>query len=210
MGWFLGMFVALAALLSYRLLRPNALKRLQATSVSNISEVVEHEVCKVRGTVSSTGLLRAPYTNRPCVYYRLEFFQNGVFLTDSAVQRQCDFQIEDESGVAEVRVESAVFNVVCDYVEMERASRLSPRALELAKEHKWPIEDIAQVSIREGIVALDEPIDVIGQCVRIPSKQIHSEERGYRGLPATTPIFSSNVVVDNDREPIWLEPQTNA
>ncbi|MCP4444814.1 MAG: hypothetical protein GY811_05645 [Myxococcales bacterium] len=73
--------------------------------------------------------------------------------------------------------------------------------------HGWPIEDIAQITIREGIVALDQPIDVIGQCVRIPSREPHTDERDYRGLPKTKPVFSSHVVIDKAREPIWLEPQ---
>lgn len=185
------------------MLRPD--KRLRAKRTS-IADVLDHKSARVSGVVSADSALRAPYTGRKCVYFRLELRQTQLDrVIDFKVDQRCNFWIQDESGSAEVLVEAATFEVVADFVEVERASRLSERGQEVVRTYGWKLEDIAQVTIHEAIVPLAEPIDIVGRSVREPTKQATSEERGFRDAPSTVPVFSSPLVLGPDREAVWVD-----
>ena len=205
--WLLVVFGSAAALGTFALMRPNEIQRLAKRKPNLISEAGEREVVKVAGVVSAEEVLKAPYSGRPCVYYRLEFRQVSAQEESNAfAEDRRAFRIEDESSVAEIDVEGATFNVTCDYVEMERASRLSQRAQDLAAENNWSIFEIAQVTISEGIVEIGSAIDIVGSPVHVPSTQASSQERGYRDLPNTIPVFSAPLLIGTEREPVWIDP----
>jgi hypothetical protein len=199
--WVLIGFASVVAVATWKLLRSD-----DKPAKVPIAEVRDGEVTRVAGVVSVEKPLLAPYTGRECVYYRLEVSQNQIDRRiDAQVDEQCDFRIQDESGIAEVRVEGATFEVVGDFVELERASRLSERAQELARAHGWALQEIAQVTITEAIIPVGGTINIVGAAVRVPATEATSEERGYRDSPDTIPVFSSPLVLGEEREAVWID-----
>jgi hypothetical protein len=145
----------------------------------------------VSGTVSCDAPLIAPYTGRSCAYWRLEFVQQQLdrIATLTTVEAT-DFTIDDGSGRAEILVETCEVDVVSNYVEMERARNLSQKANALALRYEWgPFEDIAQVNVREAIIAIGDQIDVDGVGTREPARH-HRGEQGYREAAQTILVFS--------------------
>lgn len=119
---------AAALLTTLALMRPTPTKRLRKANTVLISDVEDHKAGKVQGVVGCNAPLRS-YTNRDCVYFRVEFTQDQAHQrSDAFIEERCDFRVEDKSGVAEVCSDGASFDVPMDFVEVERASRLSKQA----------------------------------------------------------------------------------
>ena len=161
---------------------------------TRIADVAEGEHVIVRGRVTCRSPIVAPYTGRPCAYWRFEVHQ----LADSVITSTLavDFRLEDATGVADVIVEVCSFDVVVNYVEMSRATNLSAKARSLFAQFGFPheIAQIAQVNVGEAIVAVGEEIEVEGTATREPLPP-DSQERGYREGGGTKLVFSRGAVV---------------
>ncbi len=165
------------------------LGRRPTIAIANAADGTE---VRIGGTVSCASPLVAPYSGRACVYWRLEFMQQAFenSWAGSAFDAT-DFTIEDGTGRAEVIVEVCAFDVVANFVEMERATHLSQKARELSLRYEWgAFADVAQVEILEAIVAVGEDIEVAGTGTREPELR-EVGERGYRDeLSASRLTFS--------------------
>lgn len=175
---------------------------------TKIADVVEGASVRITGTVACAAPLAAPYTGRACAYWRLEMIQQqfGRVATLTALDAT-DFTIDDGSGRAQVLVEACEIDVVSNYVEMERARLLSDKAKALAAQYEWgPFEDVAQVNVREAIIAIGDDIDVEGIATREPAAQTDGAERGYRDA-ASVLIFSTGTrVIGKQREAVLIKP----
>ncbi|HEY4058607.1 MAG TPA: hypothetical protein VGM39_18470 [Kofleriaceae bacterium] len=137
---------------------------LSSTTISTASTT---GVARVLGIVSCDRPLFAPYTGRPCVYWRLEIRQQKFkdsFLFHRAVA--CDFALLDKTGRAMVSGGACTYDVVANFVEMERASSLSVKAREVARAHGVRLGEIAQVEVCEAVVVVGDQIEVEGRAMR--------------------------------------------
>jgi hypothetical protein len=167
-----------------------------------IAQASEAEVVRIRGRVACDRPLTAPLTGRPCVYYRIEYrcTPGGKSATRAGAQ-QVDFTVRDDSGVAQILVERAAFEIVADIFETGRASAISPPSAAALAERGWEVPDIARIEVCEAIVAVDATIDVIGQPTRVPEPDVPRIELGYRdALPARLVFAAGHRVVEKPRE----------
>jgi len=122
-----------------------------------------------------------------------------------------DFTIADETGTAQILVERAAFEVVADFVEMERASALSAAGQALLATLGWPLPPIASVELCEAVVPIDADIEVAGSATREPELVPAAGERGYRDGQASLPVFSGEVtVLGEKRERRWISGKPRA
>lgn len=167
-----------------------------------IAQAAEAQVVRIRGQVACDRPLSAPLTGRPCVYYRIEYrcTAGGKIATYSDA-RAADFTVRDDSGIAQILVARATFEIVADIFETGRASAISPPSAAALAERGWDIPDIAQIEVCEAVVAVDAPIDVIGASTRVPQPDAPRAELGYRDALPTQLVFASgHRVVEKPRE----------
>jgi hypothetical protein len=164
-----------------------------------IGAAPEARQVRIRGTIKPDALLESPVTKRPCVYSRVELrvWAEGRVYTHLATAHT-DFAIDDGSGIAQVLVERAHFEVVADIVEMGRASQLSEHAKQIAAHYCWPVPDVARTELCEAILAPGASVEVAGVATREPLTDALGDERGYRDGAATALVFSSEHVVRAD------------
>ncbi|HUS29042.1 MAG TPA: hypothetical protein VMZ53_11040 [Kofleriaceae bacterium] len=111
--------------------------------------------------------LRAPWTGRACVYYRLELrVFSGQARTVDTVAGACDFAVRDDSGQAQVLSEHATFDLEADIVEAAPAASLSEKSRDLIREHGWNVPEVAQVELSEAALEVGATINVVGAPTR--------------------------------------------
>jgi len=179
---------------------------LRSRPLTPIGSAPEGAPIRVRGKVACPEPLKAPYTGRPCVYFRFELLYRGdgqIVVREHAAG--CDFTITDETGTAQVLVERAAVEVVADFVEMERASALSAAGQALLAELGWGLPPIASVELCEAVIPIDADIDVAGSATREPWPVPAAGERGYRDAQPTLLVFSSETtLLGEKRERRWI------
>jgi hypothetical protein len=150
----------------------------------------------VTGTVVSPAPLAAPYTGRPCCYYRLEYLYDasGQIVHRETSDHQ-DFELHDQGVRAQVLVHRAGYEVIADILETGRASQITAKGRALLEKLGWPIPEIGRIELCEAIVAVDAPIDVEGAATREPDLRVVPGERGYRDGASTMLVFSGELVV---------------
>jgi hypothetical protein len=166
-----------------------------AIPVSPVAEAADATLVRIAGEVSSAKPLRAPYSGRSCVYYKLE-------LTYSQFNRRerfehsdrCDFVVSDSTGSARVSCARAVFEAVPSDGETTRASLLSDRARAVIRELGWHAPDIAAAIVSETVVAIGDLVDIAGTSLR-EVRANEAVERGFRDEPSTQLVFSGDVYV---------------
>jgi hypothetical protein len=166
-----------------------------AIPVTRIAAAADATLVRIQGRVRCDAPLVAPYSGRPCVYYKIifayaEFPRHALFEHSES----CDFVVTDGSGVARVSRERARFEAMPDEGEKTRASRLSPRALEIIRALKWPVPDIAAVEFAECAIAIGDEVNIAGT----PSREVDvadQGERGFRDEPGTQLVFAGNSYV---------------
>lgn len=180
--------------------------RLPGGAVSRIAKVEAGKPIRIRGTVQATATLAAPYTGRPCVYWRLVLRVDARTGDIQETSHACDsFEVRDESGIAVVLAERAEFRVTADIVEIDRASALTPHAIAVLQKHGFEVPQLANVELCEAIVPLDENVEVAGEATLEPSRDIQPLERGYRDQQAFVPVFSRDAQVTGEqREPRYI------
>ena len=166
-----------------------------AIPVTRIAAADDATLVRIQGRVTCDAPLRAPYSGRPCVYYKIifayaEFPRHALFQHSES----CDFAVTDGSGVARVSRERARFEAMPDVGEKTRASRLSPRALELIRTMKWPVPDIAAVEFAECAIAIGDEVNVAGTPLR-EVDVADQGERGFRDEPGTRLVFAGDSYV---------------
>ena len=181
--------------------------RFGKKSVASIASAVEGQVVRVRGEVAAAEPLEAPYTDRPCVYWELEFRNSAVgnFTTLEASDR-CDFELSDGTGLARVHAGDCSFHVVRDPTEIEHMRDMSERAKKLVDRFDHRLAAVGQIEIYEGIIGIGDTVDVVGSGVREPLRApTHERERGYRDAPETALVFSGGTeVFAEERESVYI------
>jgi hypothetical protein len=159
---------------------------------------------RVNGKVLAKSTLVAPYSQRACVYYKICVSIDATEVGFPDVERACDFDVRDDSGTAHVLAERAKFDVVADIFEIGRAADLTYRAQSLLEELGFEVPArVANIEIREGVLIAGDTVDIVGQPVCEPSKEITGDERGYREL-RMVPVFSNALVLGEVREPRFV------
>ncbi len=162
--------------------------------ITAIAETGDATLVRIRGEANGEQPLRAPYSGRACVYYKLEVtfaqFNRRERLEHS---ERCDLSVTDDTGVARVQSAKAAFEVAPCAGEATRASRLSERAREVLRERGWGVPEIAAVTIAESVIAVGDIVDVAGTPVR-EARADDVVERGFRDAPLTL-MFSGEVYV---------------
>lgn len=163
--------------------------------VTRIIDAQDATLLRITGRVTDGATLRAPYSGRACVYYRIDFafiqFNRRASYTRS---ESSDFTVSDGTGVARVTRDGAQFEAARDEGEATRASQLSDRALELIRQFRWWVPDIAAVELAESVIAVGDEVDIAGT----PSREIIAAdqgERGFRDAPGTQLVFSGKTYV---------------
>jgi len=165
------------------------------TPITAIAQAADATLVRIRGRVACAEPLRAPYSGRPCVFYKVEVvciqFNHRLHYqhTDS-----CELIVTDATGIARILPGRAQFEAYADVGEATRASRISERARELIQQMEWPLPEIAGVQISEHAIAIHDEVDVAG----IPMREVHAteaRERGFRDEPPTQLVFAGDVYV---------------
>ena len=167
-----------------------------------IAGAPEAEVVRIRGRVACERALTAPLTGRPCVYYRIEYrcYADGKVATHTDA-KHVDFTVRDDSGAAQIMVERTQFEIVADIFETGRASAISPPSAAALAVRGWEVPDHGRIEVCEAAVAVDAPIDVIGQPTRVPEPDAPRQELGYRDAAPSRLVFASgHRVVEKPRE----------
>jgi hypothetical protein len=173
-----------------------AVRRSRITvPVTRIADAPDATLVRIHGRVTDGATLRAPYTGRPCVYYRIDFafvqFNRRERYTHSESN---DFTVSDDTGIARVIRDGVQFEVNRDEGEATRASNLSERALGVIRELRWPVPEIAAVELAESVIAVGDEVDIAGT----PSREASAAdqgERGFRDAPGTQLVFSGKTYV---------------
>lgn len=173
-----------------------------------IARAPEHATVEIRGRVGAAEPLRAPFSRRECVYYRVEVNQLTWYEHRQwTLADRTDFTVDDGTGRATVIAERFAFNIVADYVALERASHLSPQILAVLHQHSCRLAELAQVEILEEALELGDTIDIVGRGAREPDPIPRGGERTYRDPQPTVLVFSADgLAVGQQREPRWLRP----
>jgi len=179
---------------------------LRSHSLSPIGSAPEGKLIRVRGKVACSEPLKAPYTGRLCAYFRLELLYRASDKVFSRVHEACrDFTVTDKTGAAQILSERAAVEVVADFVEMERASWLSPTGRAVLAELGWELPEIASVELCEAVIPIDGEIEVAGSATREPGLGPVAGERGYREGPGGLLVFSGDTVLLGERrERRWI------
>ncbi|HEY5925464.1 MAG TPA: hypothetical protein VIV11_27455 [Kofleriaceae bacterium] len=163
--------------------------------ITPIAETPDATLVRIKGRVSSDTVLRAPYSQLPCVYYHLEL-TCAQFNREAHYEHSdgCDFTVTDATGTAVVHRERAQFEAMPSDGEMGRASRLSDRARQVIQALGWQVPEIASASLAETVIAVGDSVEVAGIPTREPGV-IEVGERGFRDAPPTQLVFASDVYV---------------
>ena len=164
------------------------------TPITSIASAPDATLVRIQGRVACTAPLRAPYSGRPCVFYKVELHSAQFNRRESYSHSDaCDFTVTDATGTAQIRHDRAQYETRADAGEATRASRLSERGLEVVRELRWRLPDIAGVQLSESIICIDEQVDIAGIAIR-EAHPDEATERGFRDAP-TQLVFSGEVYV---------------
>jgi len=166
-----------------------------ALPITRIAEAPDATLVRIHGNVRADKPIRAPFSGRDCVYYKLEvtssqFNRREHFETSD----RCDFIVKDASGVARITCSGAIYEGAPSDGEATRASLLSDRARNVMRELGWHVPEIAAVTVAETVVAVGDTVDVAGT----PLREAQAEdpvERGFRDAPSTQLVFTGDVYV---------------
>jgi len=173
-----------------------------------IGRAREHATVEVRGRIGAAEPLHAPFSGRECVYYRIEVNQLTWYEHRQwTLADRTDFTVDDGTGRATVIAERFAFNVVADFVALERASHLSPQIVAVLRRYDCELAEIAQVEILEQALEVGDTVDIVGRGAREPDPLPRAGERTYRDAQPTVLVFSADgLAVGRQREPRWLRP----
>ncbi|MEJ7603243.1 MAG: GIDE domain-containing protein [Kofleriaceae bacterium] len=142
-------------------------------------------------------VLEAPLSGRSCVYHAIEIHDRRASSERliATEQRSIPFLLEDATGRAVVDPEHARFLCAFDHGSQSKAAfDADPRQrallgrFELVHRDWW---NTTQLRYRESVIAVDEPITVVGMGVREPDPDgPPSIERGYREAGPTRMYFT--------------------
>ena len=166
-----------------------------ALPISRIADAPDATLVRIHGKVTADKPLRAPFSGRECVYYRLELM-SAQFNRRQHFEHsdRSDFIVTDASGVARITCAGAIYEGAPSDGEATRASLLSERARNVIKTMGWHVPDVAAVTVAETVVAVGDTVDVAGTPMR-EAQAREPGERGFRDAPFTQLVFSGDVYV---------------
>lgn len=192
-------------LLGYLLAARRHVRGDAAERPARIADVAEGQASQVRGVVSVDAPLVAPFTGRPCAYWRIDVSFSRVAgpglesLGYSDAASLDEITVTDGSGAALVLMERARIEVVADIVMMGRVSELTPAQRNVLDARGWRVPAISGIELSETIVEIGAPIDVIGHATREPHLEPDAAPRGYRDASATEVVFSGEPTLRGER-----------
>jgi hypothetical protein len=145
------------------------------------------------------GVLEAPVSGRPCVYHEIQILdvRDWIKVPLAREHRSLPFVLEDETGIAIVEPEHARIECAFDDRSFSTAAfDADARQRALLERFSLLHRDWSKsggIRYTEALIAIDEPITIIGSGVREPDPEARPEgECGYREGGATRMRFTSS------------------
>lgn len=178
-------------------------RQLRKTPRFSLAELPEDTIARVSGTVRVLGgqVLTAPLSGRPCVYYTVTIRARPHFMSQEAIRellatehREVPFLLDDGANRAVVDPTNARISCDCDHRTTSKAAFDATRPQrELLERYRLTQQDwwnTASLEYVEGILAVDEPIIVLGGGTREPDPDGQATA-GYREAGSTRYRFAS-------------------
>ena len=155
-------------------------RQLRKAAPAELATLAESTFARITGGVRSSGqrLLEAPLSGRPCVYYAIHVISAAGpsprhrHTEIGTEQEAMTFLLEDSTGHAVIDPDHARFSVAFDHVsESKAAFDADPRQRAVLERLGLVHRDwfgTEHLLYREGIIATDERISVLGAGVREP------------------------------------------